>query len=47
MGACTELQQRLLSFPGYTIKLLNKLFSILNLKSHVLKLLNLEPPAGN
>ena len=47
VGACPELQQRLLAFPGYTIKLLNKPFPLENLKSQVLKSLTPENPAGN
>ena len=47
VGACPELQQRLLSFPGYTIQLLNKPFALPDLKLQVLKSLNPEPSRGN
>jgi CheY-like chemotaxis protein len=47
VGACPELQQRLLAFPGYTIELLNKPLSSESLKSKVLKSLALANPAGN
>jgi len=47
VGACPELQQRLLAFPGYNIALLNKPFSPEALKSQVLKCLSPPTPAGN
>lgn len=47
VGACPDLQQRLLAFPGYTIELLNKPFPLENLKSQVLNLLAPANPAGN
>jgi len=42
VGACPELQQRLLAFPGYSITLLNKPFPPETLKSQVLNSLNPE-----
>jgi len=42
VGACPELQQRLLAFPGYSIHLLNKPFAPETLKSQVLNSLNPE-----
>jgi DNA-binding NtrC family response regulator len=47
VGACPELQHRLLAFPGYTIELLNKPFPLESLKSQVLKALATVNPAGN
>jgi CheY-like chemotaxis protein len=47
VGACPELQQRLLAFPGYSIALLNKPFPPESLKSQVLKSLNPDPPTQN
>jgi CheY-like chemotaxis protein len=47
VGACHELQQRLLVFPGYSIALLKKPFPLESLKSQVLKSLAPANPAGN
>jgi DNA-binding response OmpR family regulator len=47
VGACPELQQRLVAFPAYTIGLLNKPFPLESLKSQVLKSLTSINPAGN
>lgn len=47
VGACTELQHRLLAFPAYTIALLNKPFALESLKSQVLKFLAPATPARN
>ena len=47
VGACPELQQRLCSFPRYTIELLNKPFALPDLKSQVLKSLNPGTPTAN
>jgi len=47
VGACPELQQRLLAFPGYSINFLNKPFAVRDLKGRLLELLNPEPPAQN
>ena len=44
VGACPELQQRLLAFPGYSISLLNKPFPPESLKSQVLKALPPRQP---
>lgn len=36
VGGCPELQQRLLSFPGFAIEFLNKPFTVADLKAKVL-----------
>jgi DNA-binding NtrC family response regulator len=47
VGACPELQQRLLFFPGYSITPLNKPFRPEALKFQVLKALPHVNPSGN